>query len=503
MTETLVEILSPSFLLFPAVLGSVVLGLVCPVVGGFLVLRRSVLLGLTLPQVAASGVACAFLLHQLGWMHQLGLTGPEHHVSELHRVLAYAGSLLFTFAAMALLGFLDKRSTGRSETRLAVAYALAGSLTILFVVFNPFGDVAILSLIKGEVVILSFEELTTLAATYAAVLAGIVVFRRELVLSSFDRELTFLLRGGTARWDILLYLLAGVTISLGVIMAGPLLIFGFLVLPPIAARPLVSRMAPYFLISVLLGILTALVGFVLAYRLDLPLGPTDVALGCGAVLLTHVLAWLKPRLRRAAMLSLLILGTAGMGACSLHSLERSLTGTPSTAPFPTTASIRSSPLWLAPVKNSTGKSLLLPSTNPIDSVREMTGKRSPAERDSVMTLLRASMNLQLSKRDISVSEPESLDERLSRFPGAMENVVQTARRAGMSGNVLVTDIKRWSPTKQFVSVLIDLRLIDVRAGRIIWEERIQGAIATPSAVSLRDGYVDAVERIVEDMFPST
>ena len=52
---TLLEVLSPSFLLFPAVLGSVVLGLVCPVVGGFLVLRRSVLLGLALPQLAAAG----------------------------------------------------------------------------------------------------------------------------------------------------------------------------------------------------------------------------------------------------------------------------------------------------------------------------------------------------------------------------------------------------------------------------------------------------------------
>ena len=53
--NALAEVLNPSFLLFPAVVGSIVLGLVCPVVGGFLVLRRSVLLGLTLPQLAAAG----------------------------------------------------------------------------------------------------------------------------------------------------------------------------------------------------------------------------------------------------------------------------------------------------------------------------------------------------------------------------------------------------------------------------------------------------------------
>jgi len=504
MTElwyTFLEVLSPSFLLFPAVVGSAVLGLVCPVVGGFLVLRRSVLLGLTLPQVAAAGVACAFLFHQLGLLPGLGGTGPEGHAAGLHdsqRFLAYTGSLVFTFAGMALLGFLDRRSGGHSETRLAVAYAMAGAMTILFVVFDPFGDVAILSMIKGQVVVLSFEELTILVLVYGIVLALIGIFRRELVLSSFDRELAFLLTGGTMRWDVLLYLLAGATISFGVMMAGPLLIFGFLILPPIAARPLVSRLAPYFCVSGLLGISTALGGFLVSYRMDLPLGPTDVALGCGLVVLTHALAWIRST--KLPVLGLIVVGLLGGMGCSWTSVENQLTRTPSD-PFPVSAAVRNTPLWLAPIKNSTGRSLLLPSTNPVDSVREMIGKRSSGERDSVMQLLRASMKLQLTKSDIPVSEPKSVDERLSRFPGTVKNAVQTARQAGMSGNVLITDIKRWTPTKNFVSVLIDFELIDIEAGKAIWGKRIQGAIPTPSAVSLRDGYVDAVKGVVKELFP--
>ena len=49
-------------------------------------------------------------------------------------------------------------------------------------------------------------------------------------------------------WDILLYLLAGLIIAFGVIMAGPLLIFGFLVLPALAAKPLVSRMSSFLIV---------------------------------------------------------------------------------------------------------------------------------------------------------------------------------------------------------------------------------------------------------------
>ncbi len=58
-------------------------------------------------------------------------------------------------------------------------------------------------------------------------------------------------------------------------MAGPLLIFGFLVLPALAARPLVARMSSFLWLSSLLGLLMAVFGFYSSVRLDLPLVLTD------------------------------------------------------------------------------------------------------------------------------------------------------------------------------------------------------------------------------------
>ena len=296
MASAFLEVLSPSFLLFPAVVGSIVLGLVCPVVGGFLVLRRSVLLGLTLPQLAAAGVAFALFAHEVGLVPHPGHASGDAH--KVERLLAYGGSLLFTFGGMVLLGLMDSRRNGRAETRLAVTYALAGSLTVLFLAFYPFGEATILSLVKGEAVVLSWTELATLGTVYAVVMACLVLFRRELLMSSFDRDLTVLLKGGVAVWDLLLYLLAGVTVALGVIMAGPLLTFGFLVLPPIAVRPLVSRMAPYFIASSLAGAAIGVAGFAVCYQFDIPLGPTMVALGCALVLAAHAAAWLRVKVFR-------------------------------------------------------------------------------------------------------------------------------------------------------------------------------------------------------------
>ncbi|MGH7825489.1 MAG: metal ABC transporter permease [Candidatus Binatia bacterium] len=285
------DIFSPSFLLFPALLGSAILALVCPLVGAHLILRRRIFLGLTLPQVAACGVAFTFWLY-----HEAGLV----HGAGGERLLAMAGSLLCTFIGMGLLAYLDRHATGSPEGRLAATYALASALTILFVVFNPAGELEILNLLKGEVIALSRTELKLLAAAYGFVVAGLIVFRREFLLTSFDPDLAFLLTGGKAQWSVLLYLLCGFSIAVGVIMAGPLLVFGFMVLPALAARPFARGTASFFVTSSLIGLFTAILGFYLSIILDLPLGPTDVALGCVLLFFSHAISRAGAR-RRATV----------------------------------------------------------------------------------------------------------------------------------------------------------------------------------------------------------
>jgi len=73
-------------------------------------------------------------------------------------------------------------------------------------------------------------------------------------------------------------LLIGLTVSSAVLSVGPLVAFGFLVIPVLTARVLAANMRQFFVFSSLIGGATALVGFCIAYRFDFPVGPTDVAL---------------------------------------------------------------------------------------------------------------------------------------------------------------------------------------------------------------------------------
>jgi len=474
-------IVNPSYLLFPALVGTLIMGFVCPLIGSYLVLRRTIFLGLTLPEIAAAGVSFTF------WLQQTGVL-PEFAQGE--RSIGMIGSLLFTFLGMALLGYLEQRGKGMAEGRLAAAYAFAGAVTILFMVFNPAGQVDVLNLLKGEVIALSRGELKLLAVVFGLVAMVMLVFRREFLLISFDRDLAFLLKGRQIIWDILLYLLAGIVIALGVIMAGPLLIFGFLVLPALAARPLVSRMSGFLLLSSLLGLVMAFVGFYSSVRLDLPLGPTDVALGCCLIFAAYGLSRISVRGRAALMLGALIVVSGN--AC----------GSARTAsPIPEARALNPRPLWLAKVKNSTALPLVLPSSNPLRSLAEMAGKVSADYRSSVMDLLRQDLQTEFEQRGFKVALPEQLDARFTALASDPDSAMRLAREGRLSGALFVSEIWRWEgETQKFVRALVDFKLIEVDDGTVLWERRVQRAIPTPSATNLGQASADAVRAIVRELF---
>ncbi len=268
--STLAEMLSRDFLLHNALVGSVLVGLVCPLVGVYFVLRRMIFLGVALPQLSAAGVAFAFLLKSVAGVHQHGESGE--------RVLAIIGSLGFAFVGLLVLAALERQGRQTVEARIGITYAFAAAASILFVAADPYGEAEMTHLLKGDIVTTTGTGLRLLAGVLGAVALALFALRKEFLLVSFDRDMAVVLGKRAALWDTVLYLLIGVTISFGVMTAGPLVTFGFLVAPPLTARLVTRHMPAFSVVAAAFGAVTAFVGFYFAYRFDLPLGPMDVAL---------------------------------------------------------------------------------------------------------------------------------------------------------------------------------------------------------------------------------
>ena len=170
-------------------------------------------------------------------------------------------------------------------------------MSILLLSKNPYGEIGWLDMLKGEVITISNFDLVLTAATLALVLAMLGLFHKELLLVSFDRSMAITLRKNVVFWDVLLYLLIGLTVSMAVLSVGPLIAFGFLLIPALTAHLFARNMRQFTVLASLCGGVTAFTGFWIAYQLDLPVGPTDVVL-LGGVYAT-VWAAMKLFTRRA------------------------------------------------------------------------------------------------------------------------------------------------------------------------------------------------------------
>ena len=278
-----------------AILAALVAGLVCPLVGSFLLVRRTGFYGITLPQFAACGMAFGYAVLPW-WVENVGLNGLDlesallsPHALQNYQI-AWAG--VFTFGgliALALLGGNKSTETGR----VAAAFAIAASATILLAQSSPTGKENIESLLRGEILTVDLHELETIVVVYVVVALVLAWLHRDLLLVSFDRETARVLGKRVRLLEVVLTVLVGLTVSTGVLIVGPVVLFGLLVVPPLAARGLAWSMTSFYLLAAGLGGLAALGGLYASFALDLPLGPSL----CAVAAIEMVPCWAIARLR--------------------------------------------------------------------------------------------------------------------------------------------------------------------------------------------------------------
>ena len=256
-------------------------------VGAFLWLRRTSFYGITLPQFSAAGVVLGYVLLPW-WITTVGLGGLtlEEALDDPHAVVNYLllwASLACLFG-LAVLVWLGRSGRGSETGRVAAAFAIATAATYVFGRLSPVGQSHVEQLLHGEVLGVGFHECETIVGVLLFVSAVLFYFRHELVLVSFDREFALVTGRRALALEAVLHLLCTLTVAAGTIILGPTMLFGLLVLPALAARPFARSMTAFFSLSMLSGTAAVLLGVLLSFEADLPLGASVVAASAATLL---------------------------------------------------------------------------------------------------------------------------------------------------------------------------------------------------------------------------
>jgi zinc transport system permease protein len=249
----------------------IVVGLLAPAVGFFLVQRRLSLIGDGIGHVAFAGVALGYLLDL---------------------------PLLLTALVVSVIGALSievlrtRRSTAGDQALALVFYTgIAGGVVLVSAAGAL--NVNLFQFLFGSILTVTRSDLAVIASLGAAALAVIALLYRALVAVVVDEE-GARVAGLPVGWlNALSGGLAAVTIAVSMRVVGILLIAALMVLPVVAAGRLAWSLRSTVFLSMGIGLMSVLAGITTAYYADLPPGGTTVLVAAAAVLLAEPVAMLR------------------------------------------------------------------------------------------------------------------------------------------------------------------------------------------------------------------
>jgi zinc transport system permease protein len=268
---------------------AVIAAALCSFVGVYIVLKRIVFVSAAMSQMSGVGVALAF------FMCGVFNVDPHHAPFYLHPVpWAIIAAALVARVFSGNLG--NRRLSG--ETVIGLAYLVAAACVIMILNSPRVTQEAheVNDLLYGNAVAVPPEQLYIMSG--AAIVVALVhgLFGKEFLFTAFDAEMAQTLGIRTSFWSLLLFLSFAVAISVSTRAIGALPVFAFTVIPPACALMVGSRMWSVFTISIVVGVLSAFIGYYVSFHWSLPTGASMVIVA--SIFLFLAVPWLFLKRKR-------------------------------------------------------------------------------------------------------------------------------------------------------------------------------------------------------------
>jgi zinc/manganese transport system permease protein len=259
-------------------LACVLLVLIHPSLGTHVLARGVIFVDLALAQIAAMGQSVAFLM------------GAEPHDPSV-----YLWSFGFTLLGAALFSFLwDRNHSVLQEAFIGIAFSLSTAASLLLLANAPHGAEHVQQTLNGEALgWVTLKDIGIMAFFYAIVGAFLFFNHKRLMLCSGDHKEAEQRGISVKLWDFLFYAAFGLVVTSSVKISGVLAVFSFLIVPLVCASLLGHKGNTRLFWAWGIGLAVSVIGAVLSYNRDWPMGATIVCVFGVAVVLISILTRMK------------------------------------------------------------------------------------------------------------------------------------------------------------------------------------------------------------------
>ena len=255
-------------------LASVIVGVLCAVMGTYVVLRGMAFLGDAIAHAILPGVAIAYILRG--------------------DLLVGAGVAAVVVALS--IGLFTKEGAIKEDTAIGILFAAALSLGVALISTMQTYAVDLSHILFGNVLGVSTMDIWLIGGLSAVILLIVALLYKPFLVISFDPVLAATLRLPAELLRNLMLVLLALTVVVSLQTVGVSLAAAMLVTPAATAYLLTRRLLPMMLVSALIGALSSLVGLYVSYYFNIVSGSAIVLTATFFFLLGF--AW--KRLKKAA-----------------------------------------------------------------------------------------------------------------------------------------------------------------------------------------------------------
>jgi len=233
-----------------ALYASLLVGIVCGLVGTLVVLNRIVFLGGGIAHAAYGGIGLAYYFGQDPLL----------------------GAILFSILSALGMGVVHLRTKTRSDTLIGVMWSIGMAVGIIFVSLTPGFKADLMSYLFGSLLAVSAGDLRVMALVALLVGAFVAIFFRSLQAISYDETFSTVRNVPVSALYLLMLVMIGLTVVAAMRVVGLIMVIAMLTIPPAVAGLFLKDMKGMMLLSIGLSWLFSALGLLVSFALNLQAG---------------------------------------------------------------------------------------------------------------------------------------------------------------------------------------------------------------------------------------
>ncbi|MCM3761471.1 metal ABC transporter permease [Alkalihalobacillus oceani] len=250
----------------------IMIGLLAPMLGVFLMVRRLALIADALSHITLSGIAASLLLGK--------------HVAFFQGMNPLYMGMVFSVGGSLLIEQLRSVYKFYKEIAIPIILSAGIGLGVVFISLADGFNNDLFNYLFGSVIAVSRSDLWTITVITVIVLIVLLLFYKELFFLSFDEEQAVVAGLNRRLIHFIFIVMVALVIAASMRIVGILLVSSLITLPVAAAMRLAKGFKQMFVYSVIFGEIAVIGGLISAFQLDVAPGGMIVMIAVMILLVT-------------------------------------------------------------------------------------------------------------------------------------------------------------------------------------------------------------------------